>query len=186
MKRNKLFYYLGNFLITISLLGFSYIFYPIFKIYLFPPTIQASLPKSGTYLTIPKIRAQAQVAENVDPFDKTEYERVLKTRIAHASGTSLPGRPGNIFIFAHSSGPPWEQTRYNTIFLRLSELIKGDLIEIQREGKVYKYVVREKKEVLPAEVNYLQNEKKDQLILQTCTPIGTDWKRLLIFADSVE
>lgn len=182
-KTNKLFYHLGNILIALSLMIFIYIFYPILSIYLFPPKIQPILPKTGMYLTIPKISAQSPITKNVDPFNSDEYHKVLKKSIAHAKGSSLPGEPGTIFIFAHSSGPPWEQTRNNTIFLRLSELKNGDNIEIQREGKVYKYRVREKKEVYPNETDYLKPNPKDQVILQTCTPVGTDWKRLLVFAD---
>ena len=85
---------------------------------------------------------------------------------------------------------PWEMTRYNTIFLRLGELSVGDEIVITRNGKELKYTVSDKKEVDPSEVNYLlQTDKTEprlnrgKLILQTCTPIGTALKRLLIFAD---
>ncbi len=183
MKNNKFLYYLGNLLIIISLSGFAYILFPIANIYLNPPRVQSVVNKSGTYITIKKISAQAVITENVNPYIKAEYETVLKKSVAHAKGTSLPGSPGTIFIFAHSSGPPWEQTRYNTVFLRLSELNTGDTIEIQRNGKVYNYTVREKKEVLPTEAKYLENTARTQLILQTCTPIGTDLKRLLVFAD---
>ena len=35
------------------------------------------------------------------------------------------------------------------------------------------------------DVSYLIETKKTQLILQTCTPIGTSLKRLLVFADPV-
>lgn len=153
-------------------------------IYIFPPeAVSVSSYSDGTHLSIPKIKASASIKEQVDPFNKSEYQEVLKKSIAHAKGTSLPGENGTSFIFAHSSGNPWELTRINTVFLRLSELQKGDQIIIHRNKKKYTYVVREKKEVLPSEISYLLSTKRTQLILQTCTPIGTDWKRLLVFAD---
>ncbi len=190
---NRLFYHLGNLLIILSLLGFSYILYPIARIYLFPPAIQPIPTQKGTFLTIPKIHAQAPIIENVNPWNESQYQKALKKGIAHAKGTALPGekglpagQAGTIFLFAHSSGAPWDIAWYNTIFLRLGELQKGDSMEINKDGKKYLFEVREKKEVWPSEVNYLSGTKKDQLILQTCTPIGTSLKRLLIFADPVD
>ncbi len=176
-------FHLGNALIILSVIGFLSIISPILKIYLFPPQIQQTLPTKGTFITISKIHAQAPITENVDPWNESGYQNVLKNSVAHAKGTSLPGQSGTVFLFAHSTGMPWELTRFNTIFLRLGELQKGDVIEIVRNGKKFTYHVREKKEVWPAEVNYLLQTKKTQLILQTCTPIGTSLKRLLIFAD---
>jgi LPXTG-site transpeptidase (sortase) family protein len=184
LKRN-ISYYIGNLLIIVSFVGFVYLLSPIFYIYLMPPKVESKVNKSGIFLTIPKIRAQAQIRTNVDPFNKSEYMEVLKNNVAHAKGTALPGDKGTSFIFAHSSGNPWEITRMNTIFLKLNELNKGDDIEIYDNGRLLKYKVREKKEVFPSEVNYLLQESSNQLILQTCTPIGTDWKRLLVFADPV-
>ena len=182
-SRNKLFYHLGNALMVVSVLVFLFIFYPILWVYLFPPQINDSLPTKGTFITIPKIHAQSPVTENVDPWNESLYREALKKSVAHAKGTSLPGQEGTVFLFAHSSGLPWELTRFNTIFLRLGELQKGDTITILRNGKKFSYTVREKKEVWPTEVNYLLDTKRTQLILQTCTPIGTSLKRLLIFAD---
>lgn len=182
---NNLIYYIGNGLIILSLASFLYIFYPIIAIYLFPPKPDVYARENGTYLSIPKINAYSTIIENVNPFDEAEYQAELKKGVAHAEGTALPGEAGTTFIFAHSSGPPWEITRLNTIFLRLGELESGDEIEIRKNGKVFKYIVREKKEVAPSDVSYLLETERTQLILQTCTPIGTDLRRLLVFADPV-
>lgn len=185
MRKNNILYHLGNGLIILSFLIFAYIFYPVFSIYIFPPKAESIVRDKGTFLSISKINAYSKIIEDVDPFDEEEYQAQLKKGVAHAKNTSLPGERGTIFLFAHSSGPPWEITRLNTIFLRLGELENGDQIEIGRDGKVYKYKVREKKEVAPSEVSYLLNTDRDQLILQTCAPIGTDWRRLLVMADPV-
>ncbi len=182
-KRNNFLYYLGNTLITLSLLGLIYTFYPLIAVYLFPPQLISVTKQQGTFVTIPKIHAQAPVTENVNPWNEKEYNAALKKSIAHAKGTALPGEKGTIFLFAHSSGLPWELTRFNTIFLRLGELKKGDEIRVVRNGKTFLYKVQEKKEVSPTEVQYLVQTQKNQLILQTCTPIGTSLRRLLVFAE---
>jgi sortase A len=180
---NKLLFHLGNLLIIISLLGFAFIFYPILQTYITPPVVQKVTAKEGNFLTIPKIHAQSSIILNVDPWTESVYDEALTRGIAHAKGTSLPGEKGTSFLFAHSSGAPWEMTRNNTIFLRLGELNTGDEIIITKNGKELKYKVTNKKEVDPSEINYLLQTDKTQLILQTCTPIGTSLRRLLIFAE---
>jgi LPXTG-site transpeptidase (sortase) family protein len=176
-------YYLGNLLVLLSLVIFAYIFYPVLQSYLVPGSY--AQVASDTYsLWIPKIRAAGKVIPNVDPWDEEAYRKALKQGIAQAKGTSVPGQHGTVYLFAHSSGPPWEQTRYNTIFLRLGELQRGDFVYVTWRGEKYTYKVQNKKVVSATDITYLQ-EKKDQLIIQTCTPIGTDWKRLLVFADPV-
>ena len=184
--KNKITYHLGNAFMLLSLAGFIWIFYPVISVYLWPPHImpvKAIARQKDPVLTIPKIHAQAKIVEQVDPRNETEYMQALKKGVAQAKGTSLPGQHGTSFIFAHSSGAPWDMTYMNTIFLRLGELNRGDTIIIERNGITYHYRVREKKEVQPTDVSYLSQNKRTQLILQTCTPIGTSLRRLLVFAD---
>lgn len=158
------------------------IYFPVISTFLFPKPIIASENLKGDYITIPKIKAQAPMIWNVDPWRENTYQEVLKKGVAHAKGTSLPGEKGRSFIFAHSSGNPLDITRYNTVFLKLGDLKIGDSIEIKRKGKVYKYKVTQTKVVWPNEVNYLKDTKADGIVVQTCWPIGTALKRLLIFA----
>ena len=163
---------LGTLLIifSLALLGFIYL-----------PLLQAYLPRgnknieAGYYIDIPKIGAKAEIIDNVDPWKKEDYEKALEKGVAKAKGMEN-------FLFAHSSLPPWKMTRTNTPFLRLGELKNGDQIIIFKDGKNHVYQVVDKKEVWPNEVSLVVEKSKDYLILQTCTPLGTDWKRLLIFA----
>lgn len=185
-KRKAISYYLGNFFIVCSLISIVYILYPIISIYFFPPQLQPVRELSlqeGMSITIPKLSAQSPIIANVNPWNEHEYMQALKKGVAHARGTALPGDGGMTFLFAHSSGAPWDMTHENTIFLRLGELKKGDEIIITRDKMIYKYFVRETKVVFPTEVSYLLDTKRQQLIIQTCTPIGTSYKRLLVFAD---
>ncbi len=178
-------YHLGNFLIIVSLFLFAFTVFPIISVYLFPPKITAVEKLKGDYVTIPKISAQAPLFFNVDPTRETVYQKVLKKGVAHAKGSALPEEKGSVFLFAHSSGNPLEISNYNTVFLKLGQLEKGDEIFVNKDGKIYKYEVFDEKIVSPTDVKYLK-ETKDQLIVQTCWPIGTDFKRLLIFATPVK
>jgi len=165
-----------------SLLLLIFIYYPIISLYLFPPKIDSEVLTKSFYIEIPKVNIASQIIPNVDPFNETEYRKALEKGIAHAKNTPLPGEKGSTFLFAHSSDSPWRITRYNVAFFRLPELGKGDQIIIVRDGRVFKYRVIEKKTVWPNEVSYLLDTKKTQLILQTCVPIGTSLRRLLVFA----
>lgn len=164
-----------------------FIYYPYSLIYLLPSPL---VTKDTSFsISIPKIKAQAPVIENVNPWLPLDYQKALEKGVAEAQGSTLPGQNGTIFLFAHSSQPPWKITRYNTSFLRLGELKTGDTIKISYKGQEYKYLVRSKKEVWPSEVDFLKDLNKSglqnnpqTLILQTCIPIGTSLKRLLVFA----
>lgn len=182
VNTNKPFsYHLGNLLIILSALLLFLGFYPLIGIYVTPPKITKVESLKGDYISISKIHAQAPIIFNVDPYNEPVYKKILEKGVAQAKGTSLPGQKGTVFIFAHSSGNPLEVTSYNTIFFRLGELKKNDLIEIKKDKKIYKYRVVDQKIVSPTDIKYLK-ETKNQLILQTCWPIGTSLKRLLIFA----
>lgn len=156
---------------TIVLLLFLY--YPIIIIYFSPGGFKISA--GADYIKIPKINAEAEIISNVDPWKKEVYEKALEKGVAKASGFDN-------FLFAHSSLPPWKMTRTNTPFLRLNELNRGDQIVVHKDGKDKIYIVSIKREVWPNEVAFLLNKGEEELILQTCTPLGTDLKRLLIFA----
>lgn len=162
-------------------MGFIYL--PILKVYL--PARPEPLNNSEYSISIPKINAYAPLVDNVDPWKESEYREALKNGVAISKGFAKPGEKGTAYIFAHSSDSPWRISSYNTVFFRLGELKKGDLIEINYAATPYKYRVSYSIEVWPGEVEALTKSKADQLILQTCTPIGTSLKRLLVFANPV-
>lgn len=178
----KLIKNLANCLILAGGLIIIYIYFPLIKIYLFPASIQTTFTPDDYIITIPKINAQANVIQNVNPWNETDYKLALQKGVAQARGFASPGQNGTIFMFAHSSDNPWNITRSNAIFLRLPELTLGDTITINKNGQSYTYRVFDKKEVWPNHVGSLQSTSTNQLILQTCVPIGTSLKRLLIFA----
>lgn len=149
---------------------------------LYNPIPPVDTPQSSYSIEVPKINAYAPVIANVDPWDKENYHDQLKKGVAQAKDFADFGEDGTIYLFAHSALYPWETTRVNTSFLKLTDLHINDQIIITKFEQTYKYRVTDKKEVWPDEVNALLNMDENQLILQTNTPIGTDIKRLLIYA----
>ena len=171
---------ISNILITTSLLLLLFIYSPFLKAYLFPA--RPNFPANTPFISIPKINAYAPLVDDVDPWNETEYRAALTKGVAIAKGFSKPGQPGTTYIFAHSSDSPWRISSYNTVFFRIGELKEGDQFQIHYNGGDYQYLVSHSIEVWPNQIEEITKGHEDQLILQTCTPIGTSLKRLLVFA----
>lgn len=135
-------------------------------------------------ILIPKIGANAKVFPNVDSSDSNIFLPILRSGVAHAKGTVFPGQKGNIYLFAHSTDNFWDVGRYNAVFYLIKDLKLGDEAVIFFGDKRYNYIVSESKVVGPEDVSYITKAQggEEQLILQTCWPPGTTWKRLLVFA----
>lgn len=150
------------------------------------PTEQILIPPDPSFsILIPKIGASSKVFPNVDPSDANQFLPVLQRGVAHARGTVFPGIPGNTYLFAHSTDNFWDVGRYNAVFYLLKDLSVGDDIVIFFENKRFDYKVTETKIVDPSEVSYLVQAQtgRQRLILQTCWPPGTSWKRLIVLAE---
>ncbi len=196
----KVIFYLGNILFLGAMIYGGYLYAPFlqaFYNYKFTKTEtkietvaeqKIEIKKSDEFfIQIPKILAFSKVVENVSPYDQAEYLKVLKQNlIAHSKESDTPGSGlGTMtYVFAHSSTREIDDVRNNPVFYLLGELELNDFIYIKYHGQEYKYRVYDKKVVKASQVEFLnyKDENKELLILQTCWPIGTDWNRLLIFA----
>ena len=145
------------------------------------------VPDTKFSIYIPKINAKAGILENVNPGNEKEYMEALSKGVAHAAGSVLPGMDGATYLFAHSTNAPWNVTQYNAVFYLLRELKSGDEIYIFFLDKLYKYRVSEQKTVDSEDTSWLLHAKegKERLILQTCWPPGTTWKRLIVVAEPI-
>lgn len=141
-------------------------------------------------IEIPKIGAKSEITADVSPIDKVEYLKVLEgNKIAHSSYSALPGngKGSTTYLFAHSTQQTIQAVRKNSVFYLLGELGENDNILINYQGKNIEYKVYMKKVISAKETEYLtySDPQKEVLILQTCWPIGTNWKRLLVFAQRI-
>ena len=146
---------------------------------------QIILPKNAEFsVVIPKIGANSNIIENVDPSNEEEYLKALAQGVAHAKGTSFPGLGGTTYLFAHSADNFWNVGTYNAVFYLLNKLENGDEINIFFQGTRYKYLVDRIEVVDPSQVEFITSSRGqgEELILQTCYPPGTTWRRTLVFA----
>jgi sortase A len=137
-------------------------------------------------IVIPEIGAAENVIANVDAGNKKEYMAALQIGVAHAKGTNFPGQGKTIYMFAHSTDSAINIARYNAVFYLLHKLEKGDKVYIFFNDKLFEYQVDHKIITSAKDTSWL-NESSDseRLILQTCDPPGTTWKRLLVIAKPV-
>ncbi|OGE12313.1 hypothetical protein A2305_03855, partial [Candidatus Curtissbacteria bacterium RIFOXYB2_FULL_41_10] len=148
------------------------------------PNLKVLVPQDPNFsIIVEKIGADAPIIANVDASNKQVYNEALKKGVAHALGTSFPGQSGVTYLFAHSTDTIFNVPRFNAVFYLLKDMEPGDPVVIFFAGKRYNYVVSEKKITEAADVNYFKLRTEEQiLVLQTCYPPGTTWKRLLVIA----
>lgn len=131
-----------------------------------------------------------QVTPNVESHDEEVYNEYLKNGLAHFKGTPLPGDGGNSFIYGHSAIESFFSNHENlaeTIFTRLEDIEVGDSVLIEKDDKILKYKVKQKKIVEPDDFSILVNQdERETLTLMTCWPLGIGSKRLIVVAERYE
>ncbi len=128
------------------------------------------------YLSIPKLNIENALVK-VGGTD-------LNESLIHFLPKSLPGEPGNVAIFGHSTLPQlYKPKDYKSIFTYLHSLEKGDEVYVKIGSLKYVYEVKDIFIVDPDQVEILeQMTDNSYLTLVTCTPPGTYWKRLVVRA----
>lgn len=129
-------------------------------------------------ITVPKLKIDsATVAIGGEDLSKS---------LIQYPGTALPGKHGNSVIFGHSILPIFYNPKnYISIFSMLPTLSKGDEIDVNYDGIEYTYKVEQMFEVLPTDIQVLDQDLSDSFLsLITCVPPGDPGnpKRLIIRA----
>lgn len=142
---------------------------------LYIPRIDKNVP----LVTVPTHKNWQQLETNIQ---KGLREGVVVHPISRA-----PGSYGNFFITGHSSYYAWDQGRFKDVFALLHEVAEGDIVEVYWEGKKYTYKLSLKEVVLPTDTEVLnQPNDKSIITLMTCTPVGTNKKRLILKGELIE
>jgi len=139
---------------------------------------------------IPKISAEANVVANVDVTDRKTFDKILaNNNVALSTGSGKPGdgKGSGMYIFAHSTIQNVFGARQNAIFYLLNEIELNDEIKIIYKGNEFIYRIFDKKIVSSDETAFMnyRDENKEIVTLQTCWPLGTNWRRLLVMAEKI-
>lgn len=133
-------------------------------------------------LTVPRLG----IRELPVPTGSTQRE-LDREGILHLAGTGPPWREGsNTFIAGHALG--FRQTRVPYVFYRLERLRPGDEIVVRdRRGRAYVFRVYDRLTVRPQDywVTY-PVAGKTTISLQTCTPVPTFERRLVVRGELVD
>lgn len=138
-------------------------------------------------LLVPSLGINTRVSHPEGTADDELYKKLLAEGAVHAGETALPSEPGTTYIFGHSTNSILNISRYNAVFYPLQYIKEGDDIVLFYNNEVQSYKVQEKRIVEADDTDYLSLGTADKrLVLQTCWPPGTTWKRLVVIAKPIE
>ncbi|MEX2055129.1 MAG: hypothetical protein WD972_03010, partial [Candidatus Andersenbacteria bacterium] len=90
---------------------------------LYPPISSPEQVEQGDWIRIPSINATVPIALS-PTINDSDVLKTLDVGAALYPNGILPGRLGNTFISAHSTGEPWKGT-YRFAFLKINQLEPG-------------------------------------------------------------
>ncbi|MBU1019054.1 MAG: sortase [Patescibacteria group bacterium] len=160
--------------------------FPELDLAIIPPDNRLIIPSINKNIPIVEVSTESLASQNWTSLDE-EILEALKDGAVRYPGTALPGEEGNTFITGHSSYYFWDSGNYNEVFALLSEMEVGDYAIIYYNQQKFTYQITEMREVAPSEVDVLAQPKgKHQLTIMTCTPVGTNLRRLVVIGEMVE
>lgn len=135
-------------------------------------------------VVIPKINVDAPIILPDSSDEKTIFNNLEKGVVLYPSSV-IPGQIGNSILLGHSSAYPWYKGNYGSVFSLLNRLEAGNQIIVfySKNKHVYEIIG---KQVILKDVSIQSQDESSRLILISCWPVGTAWKRIMIIAEKVE
>lgn len=158
---------------------------PSLDIEVYPTDMRVVIPRINQSVPVVGVKNENLIARRWEELEK-DIQGALRNGVVHYPGTALPGDNGNIVITGHSSYYAWDPGRFKDVFALLHNVELNDRIVVYFNQKKYVYEVTKKYVVLPKDVDVLGPTPQEQLTLITCSPIGTNLKRLIVTAKLVE
>ncbi len=155
---------------------------PDLELEITPSDNRIIIPRIDQNIPIIRVSSESLIARDWTALED-EMQDALQDGVVHYPGTSLPGKTGNTVITGHSSYFPWDDGRFKDVFALLHDLVLGDRIVVYYDQDKYIYEVNEIDVVLPENIDVLKQTPDEKLTLITCTPVGTNLKRLIIEAE---
>jgi len=142
--------------------------------------------KKNFAITIPSLGIiDLTITHPNDPYTQKGVLEPLVNGVGHLF--SYPGQGGKIMVYGHSSGYPWDLSKYTKIFRTINQVNIGDRVYVTYEGKLHVYQVSEKK-TIPAKdkAAFEPDEHGEELVLYTCWPPDSIANRYLVYAKPIE
>lgn len=158
---------------------------PALNLEIYPPDTRIIIPRINQNVPVVGVKNENLIARKWEQLE-TDIQKALKNGVIHYPGTALPGDNGNVVITGHSSYYAWDAGRFKDVFALLHDVKIGDRVVVYFNQKKFVYEVNKIKVVASKDVDILGPTSSEQLTLITCTPIGTNLKRLIVIAKLVE
>lgn len=149
-----------------------------------PPDERIIIPRINKNIPIVKVSTENLIKRDWGALEN-EIQEALRDGVVHYPGTAEPSESGNVVITGHSSYFPWDPGRFKDVFALLHEVAVGDTIIVYYNQQKYSYEVYETRVVTPDKVDVLTQAGENRLTLITCTPVGTNLKRLVVLAKPI-
>ncbi|MBI5413580.1 class E sortase [Candidatus Peregrinibacteria bacterium] len=157
---------------------------PYLNLEIYPPDMRIVIPRINQNVPVVGVKNENLIARKWDDLEG-DIQKSLRNGVIHYPGTALPGDNGNVVLTGHSSYYAWDAGRFKDVFALLHQVKNGDKIVVYFNQKKFIYEVFSIKVVLPKDVDVLAQTQGEQLTLITCTPVGTNLKRLVVSAKLV-
>lgn len=149
---------------------------------LFPALTDPAQVAPGDWIRIPSIGVAVPLALSPSIADQDVIATLDHGAALYPNGIE-PGRLGNTFIAAHSTGNPW-QGKYRFAFLRINEVQSGNEIHLDYHGTRYTFKVTHSNIIKP-DPNFvvLSDRPVPTVTLMACWPIWSTRSRMLVHAE---
>lgn len=154
---------------------------PYLAIQITPPDDRIVIPRINKNVPIVKVNSENLIKRDWAALE-TDIQEALRYGVVHYPGSAEPGEDGNVVITGHSSYFSWDPGRFKDVFALLHQVVIGDTVVVFHNQRQYLYKVYDKQVVTPDQIDVLTQKGENRLTLITCTPVGTNLKRLVIFA----
>lgn len=157
-----------------------------FNLILAMPTATPDLATLPFSIKIEKLGVEAKVFPNINANKESDYEEALTNGVAHGKGSAFPGQGKMVYIFGHSTDFTFDLGLFSTYFYNLNDLVEGDKVILKLGDDEFSYEVNHKEIIERTDTEFVNSRmEEDVLILQSCYPPTTSWKRLVIVAKPI-
>lgn len=157
---------------------------PALSLDITPPDDRIIIPRINRNVPVIGVSTENLIKRDWDALE-SEIQDALKYGVVHYPGTANAGETGNVVITGHSSYFAWDPGRFKDVFALLHQVVVNDTIIVYHEQEKVTYEVYETKIVEPDQVHVLTQSGEDRLTLITCTPVGTNLRRLIVLAKPI-
>jgi LPXTG-site transpeptidase (sortase) family protein len=146
---------------------------------LFPELIPIEDHEEGNWIRIPSIGVAVPLVMSQSINDVDVLSTLSSGAALYPNGI-IPGRPGNAFIAAHSTGEPWKG-KYRFAFIRINELTNNNLIHLDFENTRYTYRIVDTRIINPETTEFIASDGNvPRITLMACWPLWSTKQRMLV------